>query len=152
VTFQQARNAFAAAPRESRCDRRGTAALGDRAGNLARPVFKRVLEPLPAPAAATASTTTATASASATITIAAATTAAGTGPLFARLVHLDIAAFELGAIELRDCTRRFIGIGHLHEAEAARLAGELVGYNRDTIDLSDLPKQRFQIFIGHGKG
>jgi hypothetical protein len=101
--------------------------------------FQTDPELLPAPAAATASATTAAATASATVTIAA-TTAARAGPLFASLVHLDVAALELGAVEFRDCARRFIGIGHLHEAEPARLAGELVGYNRDTIDLSDLSK------------
>src|SRR5262249_17733262 len=103
---------------------------------------------LPAPAAAT----TATAAAAAPAAVSIATAAARTGALLARLVHLDTAALELGAVELRNRARRFIGISHLHEAEAARLAGELVGYDGDVVDLAYLSEQRFEVLVCHGKG
>src|SRR5512146_743980 len=108
--------------------------------------FISTLMPLPTPAATAATTT---AAASPAIATAAATR---TGALLARLVHLDIAAFEFGAVELGNRARRLIGIGHLDEAKAARLTGELVGYYGDVVDFTDLTKQRFEILVGHGKG
>src|SRR5260221_8255398 len=123
-----------------------------RAGALAHSNYGRFLncvELLPAAAASATTTTTTATTASAAVTAAA---AAGTRPLLARLVHLDTAALDFSAVELRNCARSFIGISHLHEAKAARLAGKFVGNNSDVVHLAHLSEQRFQILIGYRKG
>src|SRR5262245_26478625 len=57
--------------------------------------------------------------------------AAGTGAIAPfhrpRLVHGDLATIEIGAVQAGDGLPRLVRAGHFHEAEAARLPGELVG-------------------------
>ena len=127
-------NAFAAVPRGSPRDPARHGRVQSPGGRPRPPDLMSILGLLPAPAATTTAAAT-TAAAPATIAIATAAPT-GTRPLLARLVHLDAASLELSAVELRDRARRFVGISHLHEAEAARLTGELVGYDGD---MSTLP-------------
>jgi hypothetical protein len=79
-----------------------------------------------------AATTTATATA---VSAAAATRTAGAGASF---VNLDTAAFEVGVVKGLNCSGRIGRLGHLDEAESARLTGEFVANDGCAFDLACL--------------
>jgi len=83
--------------------------------------------------------------ASATVAIAA------TVAVFARfgLIHLEVAAHELGPVQGRDRLRGLLVVAHFDEAEAFGLAGEFVADYRGTRDCSNSGKEFVQMLVGH---
>ena len=67
------------------------------------------------------------------------------------LVDLECAAVEIGAIQCLHGTG-CIGIGHLHEPEAARASRLTVRDQGDLLDGSVLGKQGAHTLIGSGEG
>jgi hypothetical protein len=78
--------------------------------------------------------------------------AATTGSLtILRLVYLQGAALEVSPIEPLHGAGR-VGVGHLHEAEAARPSGFAIGYQRDLFNGSVLREEGAYGIIGRGEG
>jgi hypothetical protein len=98
---------------------------------------------------AAATTAAATPAISAAPTATAATRPAGAGASF---VNLDPPSLEVGVVEGRNRGGRVGRLGHLDEAETARLAGEFVGDNDRALDLPRLRKQIGQVFLGNRVG
>jgi len=119
-----------------------------------RPVYSRKLVSpegmLPAPFASAAAATT-TLAATATTTAAAAASKTASAPsafsLGAGFIHADLAALELLAVHRSDGRLRLRVIGHLHEAEAAGLAGKLVGDYSGRINLAVGAEKLPEVFV-----
>ena len=70
-----------------------------------------------------------------------------TGRARTRFIHVQRAAVQFGAVEAGDGRFGFIGVGHFHEGEAARLAGGPVGYDTDTFHGAILREGLMQVFL-----
>jgi len=146
VTSHAGAECICGRPRESQCDRRGTGrSFETSAGNLARPVFQRVLglyqrRPL------TASTTNRYGSASPR-SRSPPHHHRRDGALVRGLVHLDMAAFELG-LPLSSEIARAASLESPSARSELRDWPENLSLQREHLsNLSDLPKQRFQISL-----
>jgi hypothetical protein len=66
----------------------------------------------------------------------------------ARLIHLDVSAAYLLAVESSDSLFRFIVVGHFNECEAARAPRFSVHRDVDTAKVSERFEQRPQVAFG----
>jgi hypothetical protein len=103
------------------------------------------------PAATAAATTTAASAAAITSSTAAATPASAARAAFTGtgFVDTDCTAFEFSFVKFLNRLGSIVRVGHLDEAETARLAREFIDNDYRAVDFAGLREKRFQVLIGH---